>query len=671
MLQDMKSRMPAPKTAAPSVVKSGYEYVRSKLIEGIRDKDPEKGTEERKERLEKKRGMKLDDHPQYKKEEVEQVDESGYFPTKESQRKDYEKHKPNLSTGELPGRHKPVKRNPDGSLQKNSFEPEGEQINEGIPLALGAGAIAGGLALWKAYQGAKTVEKIKNDANSGKGQFGAIKKATDARSKLYQQNNSFEPEGEQLQEKPGDGWIGPTVGGYGIPNPIRVLAHDPSDIQARRLKRDSARYNQELGRNATSVIGGQTYNRKTSDAYNKLFGKPKPELAQDSFAPEGEMVSEGEKAGLGGNRGPAQGGSSARDRGGETTTIQKKIDAQRDAENARGDRGREFTKPAQLNQLKRTQPTNMRNSYEPEGDLVSEMDIRKINPGAALGRAIERALVPPVADGTLKGKPKKLDKKMNESTKSVFESLKQARKNVGASTCWDGYKAKGTKTKNGKEVPNCVKEGIRDEDAEKGTKERKERLEKKRGHKVDDHPQFKKDKKDDSYLETNMKKRHENNEKARKEMADKKDDTVPRWMKDDFNLYDIVLTYLDENEIMESVEHAEEIMEQLTAEEILGIVEEVLGEDDSKAYAKDAHGNTYRDYSNDGLSPRQRRMRDFGQKRIQQANQQTADTQAARSRAARSSKGSGRGSRGGGGFSSLDTATYGLSQFDPARHGGV
>ena len=41
------------------------------LVEGIRDEDPEKGTEERKKRLEKKRGMKLDDHPQYKKEEVE------------------------------------------------------------------------------------------------------------------------------------------------------------------------------------------------------------------------------------------------------------------------------------------------------------------------------------------------------------------------------------------------------------------------------------------------------------------------------------------------------------------------------------------------------------------------------------------------------------------------
>ncbi len=37
-------------------------------------------------------------------------------------------------------------------------------------------------------------------------------------------------------------------------------------------------------------------------------------------------------------------------------------------------------------------------------------------------------------------------------------SMKAARKNVGASSCWTGYKAKGTKTKGGKSVPNCVKE---------------------------------------------------------------------------------------------------------------------------------------------------------------------------------------------------------------------
>ena len=40
------------------------------MKEGVRDVDPEKGTAERKARLEKKRGMKMDDHPQYKKEDV-------------------------------------------------------------------------------------------------------------------------------------------------------------------------------------------------------------------------------------------------------------------------------------------------------------------------------------------------------------------------------------------------------------------------------------------------------------------------------------------------------------------------------------------------------------------------------------------------------------------------
>ena len=54
----------------------------------------------------------------------------------------------------------------------------------------------------------------------------------------------------------------------------------------------------------------------------------------------------------------------------------------------------------------------------------------------------------------------------------MVEGLKQARKNVGASTCWDGYKAKGTKKKNGKEVPNCVKE---DEQAEQETIEEKKK----------------------------------------------------------------------------------------------------------------------------------------------------------------------------------------------------
>ena len=68
----------------------------------------------------------------------------------------------------------------------------------------------------------------------------------------------------------------------------------------------------------------------------------------------------------------------------------------------------------------------------------------------------------------------------------------------------------------------CEAKNIRGNDSE----EQKKRLEKKRGMKLDDHPQFKKEevevtekKKDDTYLEPDMKKRQANNEKARKELA--------------------------------------------------------------------------------------------------------------------------------------------------------
>ena len=69
------------------------------IQEGIRDEDPEKGTAERKARLEKKRGMKLDDHPQYKKEEVEQVDEAGRMHSASAQQAGFQKIKDKESGG--------------------------------------------------------------------------------------------------------------------------------------------------------------------------------------------------------------------------------------------------------------------------------------------------------------------------------------------------------------------------------------------------------------------------------------------------------------------------------------------------------------------------------------------------------------------------------------------
>jgi hypothetical protein len=56
--------------------------------------------------------------------------------------------------------------------------------------------------------------------------------------------------------------------------------------------------------------------------------------------------------------------------------------------------------------------------------------------------------------------PKKPGEKGYPKTLDIGEGLKQARKNVGASKCWSGKVARGTKMKNGREVPNCVPEQV-------------------------------------------------------------------------------------------------------------------------------------------------------------------------------------------------------------------
>ena len=60
------------KTSAKRGIRKLAQKVVDRMSEGVRDDK----TAERKARLEKKRGMKLDDHPQYKKEEVDQVNEA-------------------------------------------------------------------------------------------------------------------------------------------------------------------------------------------------------------------------------------------------------------------------------------------------------------------------------------------------------------------------------------------------------------------------------------------------------------------------------------------------------------------------------------------------------------------------------------------------------------------
>jgi hypothetical protein len=92
------------------------------------------------------------------------------------------------------------------------------------------------------------------------------------------------------------------------------------------------------------------------------------------------------------------------------------------------------------------------NGAEIENTLVKKKGPKKESPKAQLAtkeeyEVLEREEVE--IDGELY---------VIEKRRYATEGMAAARDNVGASTCWKGYKAKGTKKKGGKEVPNCVKE---------------------------------------------------------------------------------------------------------------------------------------------------------------------------------------------------------------------
>jgi len=205
-----------------------------------------------------------------------------------------------------------------------------------------------------------------------------------------------------------------------------------------------------------------------------------------------------------------------------------------------------------------------------------------------------------------------------EEVEGVDEGLKQARKNVGADTCWDGYKAKGTKKKNGREVPNCVKEeditekkGLWDnihakrkrgeKPAKPGDKDYPKTLNVEGYDKPDEKLKTDRDgyrisdKEADAAKERIRKKTEEKRKKMnirgndsdeQKKRLEKKRgmklDDHPQFKKEDYNVYDIILTYLDENDLMESVEEAEEIMMQLTGSQIVEIIDEFMNMEDYK-----------------------------------------------------------------------------------------
>ena len=98
------------------------------------------------------------------------------------------------------------------------------------------------------------------------------------------------------------------------------------------------------------------------------------------------------------------------------------------------------------------------NGAEIEQTTIKKKEVKKVTPVGAKETAPkmeEEYEVLESEEFELNGEIWILEKRLY----AVEGSMETARKNVGASTCWKGYKAAGTKKKGGKTVPNCVKAG--------------------------------------------------------------------------------------------------------------------------------------------------------------------------------------------------------------------
>jgi len=142
------------------------------------------------------------------------------------------------------------------------YEPEGkEQLSEN-PLAVGAAlgiGVGGAYLAKKAYNVAKQMRKNKEDA---------MKRAS---------GESYDLEGNQLQEEPGDGYLGPAR--LKIKNPLASDATRAAGDQRRRQQTNAA------------VNSGQRPTLGGSGSYANQFDAMREKL-RNSYEPEGEQIAE-------------------------------------------------------------------------------------------------------------------------------------------------------------------------------------------------------------------------------------------------------------------------------------------------------------------------------------------------------------------------------------------
>ena len=182
-------------------------------------------------------------------------------------------------------------------IQKNSYEPESETIEEGDKKGKGSGSkdacyhkVKSRYSVWPCAYASGALVKCRKVGAANWGNSSKKEDFSDWKAEfIWEDGDSAKKIEEKIQPGvKGDGFLGPTVGGLGIPNPIRITK-DVVDTYNRKTKNTVDTTNKILP-NSAKMGKFKEFNPTVSSATTKLLG------IKNSYEPEGEELDEASPA---------------------------------------------------------------------------------------------------------------------------------------------------------------------------------------------------------------------------------------------------------------------------------------------------------------------------------------------------------------------------------------
>ena len=199
----------------------------------------------------------------------------------------------------LPTIKKQIEKNPAGfTMQNMSHEPEGETISE-VKDKKGKGSgtkdacyhkVKSRYSVWPSAYASGALVKCRKVGAANWGNSSKKEAFSDWKSEFIWEDGDSSKKIEEGKIKPavkGDGFLGPTIGGLGVPNPIRITKDVVDTVN--RKQQSTVNTINKIDPGSASMGKFKEFNKTVSPATTKLLG------IKNSYEPDGEIVEDWQK----------------------------------------------------------------------------------------------------------------------------------------------------------------------------------------------------------------------------------------------------------------------------------------------------------------------------------------------------------------------------------------